>query len=116
MLSAECPVICQMQQLLVSMETTHGPFSVFSSSLCGGRAVGGRRKWGRLERGQSGLLIACLCEEKKIKQGRVKTGGYDECVNRFIDLLLAEVLLRKSHSLCLSALCNLSQLSPGVVG
>lgn len=34
LLYAECPVICQMQQLLVSMETTHGPFSVFSSSLC----------------------------------------------------------------------------------
>lgn len=35
LLSVECPVICQMQQLLVSMETTHGPFSVFSLSLCG---------------------------------------------------------------------------------
>lgn len=57
LLSVECPVICQMQQLLVSMET-HGPFSVFSSSLCGGKAVGGRRKWCHLERGQSGALIA----------------------------------------------------------
>lgn len=43
LLSVECPVICQMQQLSVSMETTDGPFSVFSSSLClcGGKAVGG---------------------------------------------------------------------------
>ncbi len=66
LLSVECPVICQMQQLLVSMETTHGPFSVFSSSLCGGKAWGGRRKWWRLERGQSGALIACLCEGGKV--------------------------------------------------
>lgn len=29
LLSVECPVICQMQQLLVSMETTHGPFYCF---------------------------------------------------------------------------------------
>lgn len=41
LLSVECPVICQMQQLSVSMETTDGPFSVFSSSLCGGKAFGG---------------------------------------------------------------------------
>lgn len=45
LLSVECPVICKMQQLLVSMETTHGPFSVFRSSLCGERAVGGGMKW-----------------------------------------------------------------------
>lgn len=44
LLSVECPVICQMQQLLVSMETTNGPFAVFSSSLCGGKAVGGQDK------------------------------------------------------------------------
>lgn len=31
--SNEHPVICQMQQLLVSMATTHGAFSVFGSSL-----------------------------------------------------------------------------------
>lgn len=44
LLSVECPVICQMQQLLVSMATTRGPFSVFSSSLCGAKTGGGRRR------------------------------------------------------------------------
>lgn len=44
LLSVECPVIYQMQQLLVSMETTHGPFSVFSSSLCRWKAVGGQEE------------------------------------------------------------------------
>ncbi len=48
-------------------------------------------------------------------RGKVETGRYEECRNRFIDLLFAEVLKRESHSLCLSALCNLSQPSPGVV-
>lgn len=33
LLSVECPVICQMQQLLVSMVTTHGPFP-FLAPLC----------------------------------------------------------------------------------
>lgn len=67
LLSVECLVICQMQQLLVSMETTHGPFSVFSSSLCGAKAVGGRRKWWHLERGQSGTLIARVWEGKLVE-------------------------------------------------
>lgn len=44
LLSVECPVICQMQQLLVSMVTTHGPLSVFSSSLCGRKAVWGQEE------------------------------------------------------------------------
>ncbi len=51
LLSVECPVICQMQQLSVSMETTLSPlFSIFSFSLCGGKAVGRRRKWWCSER------------------------------------------------------------------
>lgn len=66
LLSVECPVICQMQQLLVSMVTMHGPFSVFSSSLCGGKAAGGRRKWWCSENGESGALIACLYERGQV--------------------------------------------------
>lgn len=41
-LSNEHPVICQMQQLLVSMATTHGAFSVFGSSLSRGKAARAR--------------------------------------------------------------------------
>lgn len=44
-LSVEHPVIGQMQQLLASMATTHGSFSVFKSSLPGGKAVRARRMW-----------------------------------------------------------------------
>lgn len=42
-------------------------FPVFSSSLCGGQAVGGRRKWWHLERGESGALIACLYEGEQVQ-------------------------------------------------
>lgn len=49
-------------------------------------------------------------------EGKVETRRYEECMNRFIDLLLAAVLKGERHSLCLFALCDLSQLSPRVVG
>lgn len=51
-LSVERPVISPMQQLLVSMETMLSLFffPVFSSSLCGEKAVRGkRRKWKSLK-------------------------------------------------------------------
>lgn len=45
LLSVERPVICQMQQLLVSMETTRGPFFLFLAPLCvKGKAVGGQEE------------------------------------------------------------------------
>lgn len=51
LLSVECPVICQMQQLSVSMETTHGSLFLFLAPLCvEEKLLGGRRKWWCLER------------------------------------------------------------------
>lgn len=66
LLYVECPVICQMQQLLVAMVTTHGPLSVFSCSLCRRKAVGGRTKW-RWWWGQIDCMLLSAwnkCEEK----------------------------------------------------
>lgn len=86
LLSVECPVICQMQQLLVSMVTTHGPLSVFSSSLCRRKAVGGRRKWwlwGQVD--CMFISVVNMCEQKW------RVGAVKECMNAAIDL--AETLL-----------------------
>lgn len=57
-----------MQQLLVSMETSQGPFFLFLACLCvEEKAVRGQEEMEAFrERGQSGSLIACLCEQGKV--------------------------------------------------
>lgn len=81
LLSVECPVICQMQQLLVSMVTTHGLLSVFSSSLCRRKAVGGSRKWWLWGQKDCMFISAVSICELKWRVGAVK-----ECMNAAIDL------------------------------
>lgn len=67
LLSVECPVICQMQQLLVSMETTHVPFSVFSSSLCEGKAVEEKVGWWNWRRVEGGLQEEMVAFKERTK-------------------------------------------------